>query len=590
MDDFQQEVIRRFGLKSSNTVNCFLDNVFIPKNESMCILRDNDLVVCEGVSENGITESCPLMDESQSAHDKDISDSTLLQNSSFQNETSLAVANENDDKQPQKQKKKSKKRKHKESFSENISKSDTPINDVQNNEKIEPATNETKRSEKKSKKSKHRKTNDDDNVEGVSHKNIPKNDSVIENFTESVDHIKETKESIIDTGESQNEPESNQSDTEMVDSLSIEQTKKKRKRVRKRKRKSMADNDTAMIQIYSVPETLTNNAYNRQPYNMYKNNNKTVYNHTRFNESDDNETNGPESIEKMSKNVDSDKHIESADSHPVTNEKNDNGYKEVQPATSEALMRAKLMAIASMPIEVPQECLPIHSQPPKPYKAQNSYKPSNNEQPENSGRNTPNQSNSWKNGTENEHIDSGGNFMDAFEQMQQRGVTVFSRQNRRKRSQGNNHFRILSKEEQLNTISTNVSMVLQNPIDGAVVSVESALDPEAKDTTESDCATVEKEAPVAEPCPAVDYTKYPILSSPPRDGDTIAYKVMELSETCEPGISDYKVGKVLHVDPLKLLVSIQLNQAERKIERRFDMTVEYENVILTDMCTLAVYD
>ncbi|XP_070380454.1 coilin-like [Dermacentor albipictus] len=61
-----------------------------------------------------------------------------------------------------------------------------------------------------------------------------------------------------------------------------------------------------------------------------------------------------------------------------------------------------------------------------------------------------------------------------------------------------------------------------------------------------------------------DYSNYPKLKVPPKVGDIIAFKILELDANYCPNVSDYKEGKVLQHNPVSDFVRIELRQAEAK--------------------------
>ncbi|XP_037570708.1 coilin [Dermacentor silvarum] len=61
-----------------------------------------------------------------------------------------------------------------------------------------------------------------------------------------------------------------------------------------------------------------------------------------------------------------------------------------------------------------------------------------------------------------------------------------------------------------------------------------------------------------------DYSNYPPLKVPPKVGDVIAFKILELDANYCPNVSDYKEGKVLQHNPVSDFVRIELRQAEAK--------------------------
>ncbi|ESP01455.1 hypothetical protein LOTGIDRAFT_157640 [Lottia gigantea] len=76
--------------------------------------------------------------------------------------------------------------------------------------------------------------------------------------------------------------------------------------------------------------------------------------------------------------------------------------------------------------------------------------------------------------------------------------------------------------------------------------------------------------------PVKDYNIYPILSGPPRKGDQIAYKILELSEDYNPVISAYKEAEVLSYESDSNILYIKLSEPLRVKEElgKFDMPVD----------------
>ncbi|XP_071797726.1 uncharacterized protein [Asterias amurensis] len=84
------------------------------------------------------------------------------------------------------------------------------------------------------------------------------------------------------------------------------------------------------------------------------------------------------------------------------------------------------------------------------------------------------------------------------------------------------------KNSQLNTTQSNKSVIIENP--------------------------PQESEPVLK-----DFTSFPPLVGPPRQGDVIAYKILELSESYCPELSNYKEGKVLSVDSATGQLEIELS-------------------------------
>ncbi|TPX70391.1 hypothetical protein SpCBS45565_g01781 [Spizellomyces sp. 'palustris'] len=68
-------------------------------------------------------------------------------------------------------------------------------------------------------------------------------------------------------------------------------------------------------------------------------------------------------------------------------------------------------------------------------------------------------------------------------------------------------------------------------------------------------------ASAVEKAPKKDYTAMPALVGHPVRGQTIAYKILEMSDTYCPTISDFKEGLVLSVDTRRSLVTLKLNNS-----------------------------
>ncbi|KAL3238741.1 hypothetical protein MRX96_021775 [Rhipicephalus microplus] len=66
------------------------------------------------------------------------------------------------------------------------------------------------------------------------------------------------------------------------------------------------------------------------------------------------------------------------------------------------------------------------------------------------------------------------------------------------------------------------------------------------------------------PARQVNYSKYPPLKVPPKPGDVIAFKILELDANYCPNVSDYKEGNVLQHNAVSDFLSIELKRAEAK--------------------------
>ncbi|XP_048847469.1 coilin [Brienomyrus brachyistius] len=74
--------------------------------------------------------------------------------------------------------------------------------------------------------------------------------------------------------------------------------------------------------------------------------------------------------------------------------------------------------------------------------------------------------------------------------------------------------------------------------------------------TQTNRAVVLQTPPAA--VPPRDYTTMPLLAAPPAVGQTIAFKLLELTESYTPEVSDYKEGKIVGFDQSTKQVQLQL--------------------------------
>ncbi|XP_077526022.1 uncharacterized protein LOC144137883 [Haemaphysalis longicornis] len=91
--------------------------------------------------------------------------------------------------------------------------------------------------------------------------------------------------------------------------------------------------------------------------------------------------------------------------------------------------------------------------------------------------------------------------------------------------------------------------------------------PEQVDVKEDSRESVEEAAPATADAPPKckkDYSQYPPLKTPPRVGDVIAFKVLELDYNYCPNVSEYKEGKVVHYNSMSDMIRVQLRNAEAK--------------------------
>ncbi|XP_002740920.1 uncharacterized protein LOC100370740 isoform X2 [Saccoglossus kowalevskii] len=125
------------------------------------------------------------------------------------------------------------------------------------------------------------------------------------------------------------------------------------------------------------------------------------------------------------------------------------------------------------------------------------------------------------------------------------------RPNRRRRTQ---QMYELDKEAQLNTVLTNRSIIIQN----------------APDSSPMTSIQTQK--------PARDYNSLTPLHGPPRTGDKIAYKILELSSSYNPEISEFKEGLVTLYDPVLQSLEIDLtydpSSVSKKRAGKFDLVYD----------------
>ncbi|KAM7297011.1 hypothetical protein ISCGN_022165 [Ixodes scapularis] len=92
-------------------------------------------------------------------------------------------------------------------------------------------------------------------------------------------------------------------------------------------------------------------------------------------------------------------------------------------------------------------------------------------------------------------------------------------------------------------------------------------------------ATAEPEAKSEPQSTARSYADFPKLKTPPRVGDAIAFKVLELDANYCPNVSGYKEGKVLHHNTRTDMLRIELRVPEVKAtyNGKFELEVPEED-------------
>ncbi|XP_041474068.1 coilin-like [Lytechinus variegatus] len=73
-----------------------------------------------------------------------------------------------------------------------------------------------------------------------------------------------------------------------------------------------------------------------------------------------------------------------------------------------------------------------------------------------------------------------------------------------------------------------------------------------------------------QPKKSKDYSSYPPLVGPPRAGDTIAYKILELSGLYTPEVSDYKEGEVINYNHSNSMIELRLSDVAMAVEPNRD--------------------
>lgn len=165
------------------------------------------------------------------------------------------------------------------------------------------------------------------------------------------------------------------------------------------------------------------------------------------------------------------------------------------------------------------------------------------------------------------------------------GVSVFVRKRSGQFSPRSGQFSPLtgfSKQEQLDTNQTNVSTVFVNSSHDAEFKVPSSPAPRLSPKVSSPVVNGSVTSAVNQN--GFDFDGSKPLVGLPEVGDKIAYKVLELSNSCTPEVSGYKVAEVLSVDDKQMLELKNLYQSnnEDKQLTKFHVEIEDDNEILTN--------
>ncbi|XP_040917651.1 coilin [Toxotes jaculatrix] len=81
----------------------------------------------------------------------------------------------------------------------------------------------------------------------------------------------------------------------------------------------------------------------------------------------------------------------------------------------------------------------------------------------------------------------------------------------------------------------------------------------------------------AESAPKQDYSSMPLLAAPPQVGQKIAFKLLELSESYTPEISEYKEGRIMSFDPTTKQIELELFHASQAPVEPGKFDLVYQN-------------
>uniref|UniRef100_H3D905 Coilin p80 n=1 Tax=Tetraodon nigroviridis TaxID=99883 RepID=H3D905_TETNG len=86
----------------------------------------------------------------------------------------------------------------------------------------------------------------------------------------------------------------------------------------------------------------------------------------------------------------------------------------------------------------------------------------------------------------------------------------------------------------------------------------------------------------------VDYSSMPLLAAPPQVGQKIAFKVLELTDSYSPEISDYKVGKMISFDHATQQIELELQAVSQAPAEPGKFDLVYQNPDGTEIVEYAV--
>uniref|UniRef100_A0A8D0GLF0 Coilin n=1 Tax=Sphenodon punctatus TaxID=8508 RepID=A0A8D0GLF0_SPHPU len=109
----------------------------------------------------------------------------------------------------------------------------------------------------------------------------------------------------------------------------------------------------------------------------------------------------------------------------------------------------------------------------------------------------------------------------------------------------NNYSSEHQKQQQLNEMATNTSVIIQNQVE----------------------------------VPKRDYSVLPLLAAPPQAGEKIAFKLLELTENYTPEVSDYKEGKIITWNPSNKQLELEVLSSSAVVKEpgKFDLVYESAN-------------
>ncbi|KAL4240303.1 hypothetical protein ACF0H5_001096 [Mactra antiquata] len=161
------------------------------------------------------------------------------------------------------------------------------------------------------------------------------------------------------------------------------------------------------------------------------------------------------------------------------------------------------------------------------------------------------------------------------------GVSVFTRHRSPR-----NTFIELTKEAQLRSSNTNVSVIFKNPEPTNFNSSQSQS-PAPKPCLRDTSHVTEESSETNLNCTSWENKNletYPLLQKCPKTGEIIAYKILEISTNLTPEVSSYKVAKVLNCGKDEMLELKNLLHPMTGIQNdKFHVHLENEDEILTNV-------